>query len=96
MIPSLLLKSCNEVARLKTTTAITTTKLSLYLQVDAKIFSLSQIFQVEDGRGIVKAINLVCLAEVTLEKLQKRFGNLSRKFIKEKKMTKGETGVLGS
>lgn len=93
-IPSLLLKSCNKVARLKTTTtiAITTTKLSLYLQVDAKIFSLSQIFQVEDGRGIIKAINLVCLAKVTLEKLQKRFGNLSRK---EKIMTKGETGVLG-
>lgn len=84
MIPSLLLKSYNEVARLKTTTAITT-KLSLYLQVDAKIFSLSQVFQVEDSGGIIEAINLVCLAEVTLEKLQKRFGNLSRKCIKEKK-----------
>lgn len=66
---------------MKTTTTRTavTIKPSLYLQVDAKIFSLSQLFQVEDSRGIIKAINLVCLTEVTLEKLQKRFGNLSRK-----------------
>lgn len=93
-IPSLLFKSCRKVGRLKTTTrtAITTTKPSLYLQVDAKIFSLSQFFQVENSRGIIKAINLVCLAEVTLEKLQKRFGNLSRK---KSIITKGETGVLG-
>lgn len=68
-VPNLLLKSCHKVGRLKTTTTVTTT--SLYFQVDAKIFSLSQFFQVEDSRGIIKAINLVCLAEVTLEKLQK-------------------------
>lgn len=80
-ISNLLLKSCHKVGRLKTTTTRTaiTTKPSLYLQVDAKIFSLSQLFQVEDSRGIIKAINLVCLAEVTLEKLQKRLGDLSRK-----------------
>lgn len=88
-IPSLLLKSCHKVGRLKTAT-IRTAITSLYLQVDAKIFSLSQFFQVEDGRGIIKAINLMCLAEVTLEKLQKRFGNLSRK---KNIMTKRETGL---
>lgn len=73
-VPNLLLKSCHKVGRLKTTTTTvttTTTTSSLYFQVDAKIFSLSQFFQVEDSRGIIKAINLVCLAEVTLEKLQK-------------------------
>lgn len=86
--PSLLLKSCHKAGRLKT---IATTKPSLYFQVDAKIFSLSQVFQVEDSGGIIKAINLVCLAEVTLEKLQKRLGNLSRK---KNVMTKGGTIVL--
>lgn len=85
---SLLLKSCHKAGRLKTTTA---TKPSLYFQVDAEIFSLSQVFQVEDSGGIIKAINLVCLAEVTLEKLQKRLGNLSRK---KNVMTKGGTTVL--
>lgn len=88
--PSLLLKSCHKAGKLKAITTIT--KPSLYFQVDAKIFSLSQVFQVEDSGGIIKAINLVCLAEVTLEKLQKRLGNLSRK---KNVMTKGGTTVLG-
>lgn len=70
----------------------TTTKASLYFQVDAKIFSLSQVFQVEDSGGIIKAIDLVCLAEVTLEKLQKQLGNFSRN---KNVMTKVGTTFLG-
>lgn len=81
----LLIKSCQKTGRLE----ITRTKPLLYLQVNAKIFSLSQLFQVEDSGGIIEAINLVCLAEVTLEKLQKRLESLSRK---ENVMTKG--GIL--
>lgn len=74
---SLLLKYFHKTESQKTTT--TTIKPSLYFQVDAKIFSLSQVFQVVDSGCIIEAINLVRLAEVTLEKLQKRLGILSRK-----------------
>lgn len=73
---SLLLKYFHKTESQKTTTTI---KPSLYFQVDAKIFSLSQVFQVVDSGCIIEAINLVRLAEVTLEKLQKRLGILSRK-----------------
>lgn len=86
-LSGLLIKSCQKTGRLE----IVRTKPSLYLQVDAKIFPLSQLFQVEDSRGIIEAINLVCLAEVTLEKLQKRLKSSSRK---ENVMTKGGTLLL--
>lgn len=80
-----MIKFCQKTGRLE----IIRTKPLLYLQVDAKIFPLSQLFQVEDSGGMIEAINLVCLAEVTLEKLQNRLESLSRK---ENVMTKG--GIL--